>query len=69
MLRFDEMTVQVYGDTAVVRGILTVDRSDNGIHLARSSRYTRVYVRLPEGWRAVVGHSSQLQQEITHNCR
>ena len=63
MLRFDEITVQIYGGTAVVRGILTVDRSDNGVHLSRRSRYTRVYVRFPEGWRAVVGHSSELRQE------
>ena len=63
MLRFDEITVQIYGDTAVVRGILTVDRSDNGIHLARKSRYTRVYVRFPQGWRAVAGHSSEIRQE------
>ena len=69
MLRFDEITVHIYGDTAVVRGILTVDRSDNGVHLSRSSRYTRVYVRFPEGWRAVVGHSSQLCRETNHNCR
>ena len=62
MLRFDEINVQIYADTAVVRGILSVDRSDNGIHLSRRSRYTRVYVRFPEGWRAVVGHSSELRQ-------
>lgn len=63
MLRFDEITVQIFEDTAVVRGILTVDRSDNGIHLSRKSRYTRVYVRFPQGWRAVAGHSSEIRQE------
>lgn len=69
MLRFDEITVQIYSDTAVVRGVLTVDRSDNGVHLSRRSRYTRVYVHFPEGWRAVVGHSSELRQETSLNSR
>jgi ketosteroid isomerase-like protein len=59
-LRFDEMIVTAYGDAAVVRGVLTVSRVDNGVHHSRRSRYTRFYVKFPEGWRAVAGHSSKL---------
>ena len=61
-LLFHDMVVDVYGDAAVVRGVLTVDRTDNGVHVSRSSRYTRTYVKFPEGWRAVAGHSSQLKK-------
>src|SRR5262245_55349501 len=30
-LRFDEMIVTTYGDSAVVRGVLTASRVDNGV--------------------------------------
>jgi ketosteroid isomerase-like protein/quercetin dioxygenase-like cupin family protein len=62
MLRFHDMVVDVYGSVAVVRGMLTVERTDNGVPLSRTARYTRTYVRFPEGWRAVAGHSSQLKK-------
>jgi ketosteroid isomerase-like protein len=59
-LRFDEMIVTTYGDAAVVRGVLTVSRVDNGVDRSRRSRYTRFYVKFPDGWRAVAGHSSKI---------
>jgi ketosteroid isomerase-like protein len=59
-LRFDEMIVTTYGDAAVVRGVLTVSRVDNGVDRSRMARYTRFYVKFPEGWRAVAGHSSKI---------
>src|SRR5262245_38123606 len=59
-LRFDEMVVTTYDDAAVVRGVLTVSRVDNGVDLSRKSRYTRFYVKFPDGWRAVAGHSSKI---------
>ena len=40
-LRFDDMTVETYGDAAVVRGIVTVERETNGVKISRVSRYTR----------------------------
>ena len=60
-LQFDEMIVTTYGDSAVVRGVLTASRVDNGVDHSRVSRYTRFYVKFPEGWRAVAGHSSKLK--------
>ena len=60
-LRFDEMKVDIYGDAAVVTGLLTVERETNGVKISRVSRYTRFYVRFPVGWRAVAGHSSTLK--------
>lgn len=59
---FKDMSVDVVGDTAVVRGIIYVERETDGRRIARSSRYTRVYVREPNCvWQAVVGHSSILK--------
>jgi ketosteroid isomerase-like protein len=60
-LKFDEMIVTTYGDSAVVRGVLTASRIDNGVDHSRVSRYTRFYVKFPDGWRAVAGHSSKLK--------
>ena len=60
-LRFDDMAVDTYGNAAVVRGILTVERVTNGVKISRVSRYTRFYVRFPAGWQAVAGHSSTLK--------
>jgi ketosteroid isomerase-like protein len=60
-LQFDDMTVDTYRDAAVVRGILTVEREINGVKISRKSRYTRFYIRFPDGWRAVAGHSSTLK--------
>lgn len=59
---FKDMVVHVVRDTAVVRGIIYVERKTNGRQIARSSRYTRVYVRQPDCvWQAIVGHSSLLK--------
>jgi hypothetical protein len=60
LIRFDVSNVDVYENAAVVRGIVTVEREDNGVPLSRKSRYTRLYLRCPTGWCAVAGHSSSL---------
>ena len=59
-LSFDDVAVDVYGDAAVVRGLLTVDRVTDGVSVRRVSRYTRFYVRFPRGWQAVAGHASAM---------
>ena len=61
VLRFDDIIVDVYGDAAVVRGLLTAERETNGVKISRTSRYTRFYVHFPNGWQAVAGHSSTLK--------
>lgn len=61
VLRFDDLIVAIYGNAAVVRGVLTVEREDKGVAISRRARYTRFYLRLPAGWRAVAGHSSTLK--------
>jgi len=59
-LSFHDLVVDLYESAAVVRGILEVERVDAGVKTSRRARYTRMYVRFPEGWRAVAGHSSAL---------
>ena len=69
VLRFSHVTVQLYADAAVVRGILTVEREDNGRHLSRRSRYTRLYIRFTDGWKAVAGHSSAIAGGVPKSVR
>ena len=59
-LSFDDVVVDTYGDAAVVRGLLTVERVTDGVAIRRVSRYTRFYVRFPQGWQAVAGHASAM---------
>ena len=59
-LSFDDVVVELYGDAAVVRGLLTVERVTGGVAIRRMSRYTRFYVRFPRGWQAVAGHASAM---------
>ena len=59
-LSFDDVVVETYGDAAVVRGLLTVERVTDGVAIRRVSRYTRFYVRFPRGWQAVAGHASAM---------
>src|SRR5918911_57462 len=51
---FDEFTLHVYGDAAVVTGRLTGEgRDDGGEAFSLRQRYTRVYARRAGAWRAV----------------
>ena len=61
-LSFDDVFVETYGDAAVVRGLLTVERVTDGVAIRRVSRYTRFYVRFPGGWQAVAGHASVMKK-------
>ena len=59
-LEFEDLIVETYGDAAVVRGVQRVERVADGVTVRRVSRYTRFYVRFPQGWQAVAGHSSAM---------
>jgi hypothetical protein len=60
-IRFDDISVPVYDNAAVVRGIATVGVIRDGVAVTRKARYSRFYVRFKEGWRAVAGHSSAIK--------
>lgn len=68
-LVFEDLVVEAYGDAAVVRGVLTAERVTDGVTIRRVSRYTRFYVRFPQGWQAVAGHSSEMKQTSEKGTR
>jgi len=53
----DELSVRVYGETAVVSGRLTRKGTFAGRDLSGQSRYTRYYVRRQGRWQANFQHS------------
>ncbi|MBV9958322.1 MAG: nuclear transport factor 2 family protein [Acidobacteria bacterium] len=58
----DEMSVQVYGDTAVVTGrVTTVSRSAER-SVTSQSRFTDVFVKRKGRWQLVAGHSSRIRE-------
>jgi ketosteroid isomerase-like protein len=50
-MRFEEIRIRTFGDTAIATGLAIVKgRSKQGA-IAGEFRYTRVYVKRPQGWR------------------
>src|ERR1700730_14032223 len=49
-VKFDEIKVHPYGDTAVVTGRTTAKAVDNGKDISGQTRYTRVYVKRDGRW-------------------
>jgi ketosteroid isomerase-like protein len=52
-VKFDELKVHAYGDTAVVTGRNTAKGQDGGKDISGVFRYTRVYVKLQGRWQLV----------------
>lgn len=59
-LKFDDIKVRVYGDTAVVTGRSTSKGADQGQDLSGVFRYTRVYVKRPSGWQLVATQATRI---------
>lgn len=59
-LKFDDIKVRVYGDTAVVTGRSTSKGTDKGQDLSGVFRYTRVYVKRPSGWQLVATQATRI---------
>ena len=59
-LKFDEIKVHAYGDTAVVTGRSTTTGKDNGKEFAGQFRYTRVYVKRQGSWQIVATQSTRI---------
>ena len=49
-IKFDDIKVHAYGDTAVVTGRQTLKGQDNGKDISGQFRYTRVYVKRQGRW-------------------
>jgi len=52
-VKFDEIKVHAYGDTAVLTGRSTIKGTDNGKDISGQFRYTRVYVKRQGRWQLV----------------
>jgi len=57
-----EMTVRIYGGTAVINGICTVKAVNNGTTIDTKLRYTDVYVRKGNQWQMVAWQSLKMGQ-------
>lgn len=57
----DEVSVRLYGDTAVVTGRTTLKATYNGKTHTLLGRYTRTYVKLQGHWRVVAFHSTNMR--------
>jgi ketosteroid isomerase-like protein len=52
----DEISVRLYGDTAVLNGLSTQKGSRDGVAFEGRYRFTRVYVKDAGGWKLVASH-------------
>ncbi len=56
----EEVTIRVYGDTAVVTGIQHIDVNLKGQDTKLSLRYLHVWVNGPAGWKLVARQATNL---------
>jgi hypothetical protein len=56
----DDVTVQLFGETAVVRGRTTASGSFNGTPMEARIRFTDVFIRRQGRWQVVASHASSL---------
>ena len=57
-----EMNVRVYGNTAVVTGLVTSTYKNADREIVARNRFTDVFVKRDGRWQLVAGHSSNLKQ-------
>ena len=60
-VKYDSLTVQIYGDVAVLRGVADNTGTFRGMPFAGKLRYTRVFVRRDGRWQAVAMQHTMLQ--------
>ena len=56
----EDVSVRIYGDTAVLTGRFTQTATYKGQTFSGQFRYTDVYVKRANSWRAVAAHSSRI---------
>src|SRR5882672_11330430 len=61
--KFDEITLRMFGDTAIVTGRLSGTRRDNDGTLYLEQRYTRVYVKRNDRWQSVATQVTVVKEE------
>lgn len=62
-VKFDEIKVYPYGDTAVVTGRSTTKGQDNGKAFSGQFRYTRVYVKRQGRWQLVATQATRIPEQ------
>jgi hypothetical protein len=60
-VRYDSLTVRLYGDVAVLQGIADNTGSYGGMPFSGRIRYTRVFVRRDGRWQAVTMQQTTMQ--------
>jgi ketosteroid isomerase-like protein len=56
----DDVTVTLFGDTAIVRGRTTVSAKLNGAPVSGRIRFTDVFLKRNERWQVIASHASPL---------
>ena len=59
-VKYDSLTVQIYGDVAILRGVADNTGTYRGFPFAGKLRYTRVFVRRDGRWQAVAMQHTML---------
>jgi uncharacterized protein (TIGR02246 family) len=60
-VKYDSVTVRIYGDVAVLRGIADNTGSMRGFPFSGKIRYTRVFVKRDGRWQAVAMQQTVMQ--------
>lgn len=60
-IKYDSLTVQIYGTVAVLRGIADNTGAFHGFPFAGRIRYTRIFVRRDGRWQAVAMQQTPMQ--------
>jgi ketosteroid isomerase-like protein len=60
-IKYDSLTVQIYGDVAVLRGIADNTGTFRGMPFSGKIRYTRVFIRREKRWQAVAMQQTAMQ--------
>jgi len=60
-IKYDSLTVRIYGDVAVLTGIADNTGTMRGFPFAGKIRYTRVFVRRDGRWQAVLMQQTPMQ--------
>ena len=61
--KFDEITLRMFGDTAIVTGRLSGTRRGNDGTFYLEQRYTRVYVKRNDRWQSVATQVTVVKEE------
>ena len=61
-VKYDSLTVKVYGDVAILRGIADNTGTYNGFPFQGRIRYMRIFVKRDGRWQAVAMQHTPMQQ-------